>query len=54
MLNLLSDRPTMFSAETRRALQEELRENAFYEGRIDGDFGPGTQRGIRRAYGLSD
>lgn len=54
VLNLLSDRPTMFSAETRRALQEELRENAFYEGRIDGDFGPGTQRGIRRAYGLSD
>lgn len=54
VLNLLSERPTMFTAETRRALQARLRDNKFYSGAIDGDFGPGTQRGIRRAYGIED
>lgn len=38
---------------TRRALQSKLKENAFYAGVIDGDFGPGTQRSLRAAYGLS-
>ncbi len=52
VLNLLSERPTMFTLQTRRALQNKLRDNKFYQGSIDGDFGPGTQRGIRRAYGL--
>ncbi|PHR89250.1 MAG: peptidase C14, caspase catalytic subunit p20, partial [Blastopirellula sp.] len=52
VLNLLSDRPKMFSAQTRRALQTKLREHEFYTGSIDGDFGPGTQGAIRRAYGL--
>ncbi|OED47293.1 peptidase C14, caspase catalytic subunit p20 [Rhodobacteraceae bacterium (ex Bugula neritina AB1)] len=52
VLGLLSDRPNMFTAETRRALQQKLKENNFYAGSIDGDFGPGTQRGIRQAYGL--
>ncbi len=42
----------MFTLQTRRALQNKLRDNKFYQGSIDGDFGPGTQRGIRRAYGL--
>ncbi len=37
---------------TRRALQAKLKENAFYVGAIDGDFGPGTQRSLRAAYGL--
>lgn len=50
VLNLLSERPKMFSNETRKALQEELKRYEFYAGTIDGDFGPGTQRGIRRAY----
>lgn len=52
VLKLLSERPKMFTPETRRALQEKLKENNFYAGAIDGDFGPGTQRGIRQAYGL--
>ena len=54
VLNLLSDRPTMFTGETRRALQAMLKQNNFYQGSIDGDFGPGTQRGIRRAYGIEE
>lgn len=54
VLNLLSERPTMFTTETRRSLQARLKENDFYSGAIDGDFGPGTQRGIRRAYGIEE
>ncbi|MQQ10122.1 peptidase C14, caspase catalytic subunit p20 [Epibacterium sp. SM1979] len=54
VLNLLSERPNMFTPATRRALQVKLREKAFYSGAIDGDFGPGTQRGIRRAYGIEE
>ena len=54
VLNLLSDRPTMFTQETRRALQVRLKDNKFYSGAIDGDFGPGTKRSIRRAYGIED
>ncbi len=52
--NLLRDEPEMFKAETRKELQRKLSQFAFYEGVIDGDFGPGTQRGIRAAYGLSE
>lgn len=52
VLTLLSDRPEMFTTETRRALQNLLKKYDFYAGSIDGDFGPGTQRGIRRAYGI--
>lgn len=51
---ILRDQPTMFKAETRKALQQRLSEYAFYTGAIDGDFGPGTQRGVRAAYGLSE
>ncbi len=54
VLNILAERPTMFQDATRKALQVRLRENEFYSGGIDGDFGPGTQRGIRRAYGLDE
>ena len=54
VLNILSERPAMFTDDTRRALQEILAENAFYAGAIDGDFGQGTQRGLRRAYGIED
>ncbi len=53
VLKILSERPNMFTGETRKALQRELKKFEFYTGTIDGDFGPGTQRGIRRAYGLS-
>jgi uncharacterized protein len=52
--NLLRDEPTMFKVETRKALQEKLQQYAFYDGTIDGDFGSGTQRGIRAAYGLTE
>jgi len=54
VLNLLSERPNMFTGSTRKELQKKLKEKRFYQGTIDGDFGPGTQRGIRRAYGLED
>jgi hypothetical protein len=54
VFNILSERPDMFTGETRKALQSRLREFKFYEGSIDGDFGPGTQRSIRKAYGLSE
>ena len=54
VLNLLTERPTMFTNKTRRALQKELKKYSFYDGRIDGDFGPGTQRSIRAAYGIEE
>ncbi|MDZ4134931.1 MAG: peptidoglycan-binding domain-containing protein [Paracoccaceae bacterium] len=42
----------MFSVDSRRALQKKLSENGFYNGAIDGSFGPGTQRAVRLAFGL--
>ncbi|WP_095587992.1 caspase family protein [Actibacterium ureilyticum] len=54
VLKIMTEQPQMFSIDTRKALQRKLQEVAFYDGVIDGDFGPGTQRGIRRAYGLGD
>ena len=51
---LLRDKPDMFKDMTRRALQERLKANGFYGGALDADLGPGTQRGIRAAYGLSE
>lgn len=53
VLDLLTERPNMFGAATRRALQARLSEAGFYSGAIDGSFGPGTQRAIRLAFGLS-
>ena len=41
------------SEETRRALQQALRDNGFYDGAIDGAFGPGTNRAIAVAGGQS-
>lgn len=52
VLDLLSTRPNMFSPQTRRALQSRLRDHEFYSGAIDGEFGPNTQKAIRRAFGL--
>lgn len=54
VLNLLTERPTMFTNDTRRSLQKELKKYDFYSGRIDGDFGPGTQKSIRAAFGIED
>ncbi|WP_287188049.1 hypothetical protein [Rhodovulum sp.] len=54
MLEILTERPTMFKPETRRVLHALLREHAFYGGAIDGEFRPGTQRDLRAAYGLAD
>ncbi len=54
VLDLLTTRPNMFSLQTRRALQSRLKDVAFYDGAIDGQFGPGTQKAIRLAYGLTD
>jgi tetratricopeptide (TPR) repeat protein len=52
--DLLQTQPDMFKPETRRALQDQLAQYNFYSGPIDGDFGPGTQRSIRAAYGLGE
>lgn len=54
VFDILSDRPAMFGEETRKELQSKLREFDFYAGSIDGDFGPGTQRGIKAAYGITN
>jgi hypothetical protein len=43
-----------FQPETRRALQEVLREKGFYSGAVDGEIGPGTAAAMRRAFGLDD
>ncbi|MFV2053385.1 caspase family protein [Aliiroseovarius sp. YM-037] len=52
VLNLLTERPTMFKTETRRALQAELQTHGFYDGGLDGQIGPGSITAIRRAFGL--
>ena len=54
VLNQLSTRPEMFKAPARKALQKLLRENSFYSGPLDGDFGKSSQAAIRKAYGLPD
>lgn len=54
VLKQLTDRPQSFSDAARKALQARLAEYKFYQGTIDGDFGPGTQRSIRLAYGLKE
>jgi len=53
VLDILVDKPNMFTVEARRALQRKLTDNGFYNGALDGSFGPGTQRAIRLAFGLS-
>lgn len=54
VLDQVSDNPLMFTEPTRRALQRLLSENGFYDSGIDGRFGSGTRRGLRKAYGLTD
>jgi hypothetical protein len=52
VLDILVDRPNMFTVDARRALQRKLSDSGFYKGSIDGSFGPGTQKAIRLAFGL--
>jgi hypothetical protein len=52
VLNALLEQSDSFKVETRRALQAELAKNGLYEGPLDGDFGPGTRRSIRLAFGI--
>lgn len=54
VLQQLTENPAMFSAPTRRALQEELARNNFYAGAIDGNIGSGTQRSMRIAFGREE
>ncbi|SFT33844.1 Sel1 repeat-containing protein [Sedimentitalea nanhaiensis] len=54
VLDLLTSRPQMFSRQTRRALQGQLKDYDFYAGALDGEFGPGTKKAIRLAYGLKE
>ena len=50
LLDLMTDESELFNSETRKALQRKLASEGFYDGPIDGDYGPGTQAGIREAY----
>ncbi len=52
VLEALSTQSQSFKLETRKALQDELRKNGFYTGPIDGDFGPGTVKSLRLAFGF--
>lgn len=52
VLDILVEKPNMFTQESRRALQRKLADRGFYDGAIDGSFGSGTQRAIRLAFGL--
>lgn len=54
VLEQLTTRPTMFKPETRRALQAQLHRNNFYSGAIDGQFGAGTQRSMKLAFGRTE
>lgn len=54
VLDLLISEPTMFKPATRTALQAKLAEKGFYSGSLDGSFGPGTQRAIAAAFGLTE
>lgn len=52
VLDLLSEKPNMFSVGTRKALQKRLSDAGFYAGALDGSFGPGTLKAVRLAFGL--
>ena len=54
VLNQLTKNPNMFKKPTRLELQRQLAEFKLYEGAIDGDIGPGTKKGLNRAYGLKE
>jgi uncharacterized caspase-like protein len=54
VLNQLSEDPAMFKETTRAELQRLLLEVEFYDGSIDGKFGPQTRRSLRKAYGIEE
>jgi len=54
VLKQLEDSPNMFKKTTRLELQRQLAAVKFYEGALDGQFGPGTKKGLKRAYGLKE
>lgn len=51
VLTQLTERPNQFKPATRKALQAELARYSFYNGKIDGSIGQGTQRSMRIAFG---
>ncbi|MBC7737205.1 MAG: caspase family protein [Candidatus Saccharibacteria bacterium] len=53
VLTQLTTRPDMFKQPARKALQKILKENSFYTGPIDGDFGKSTTTAIKKAFGLA-
>lgn len=54
VLTAMTERPLMMSLETRKALQEKLKRYGFYQGTIDGSFGPATMASLRAAFGLTE
>ena len=54
VLQTLKNNPKSLTRPTWVALQDILQRYAFYEGSIDGSYGPATARGLRRAAGLND
>ena len=53
VLTQLTTRPEMFKQPARKALQKILKENSFYTGPLDGDFGKSTTTAIKKAFGLA-
>lgn len=54
VLNQLLKNPKMFKQATRLELQRQLVKVSLYDGAIDGQIGPGTKKGLKRAYGLKE
>lgn len=54
VLNQLLENPRMFKKPTRVELQRLLAEVTLYTGALDGQIGPGTKKGLKRAYGLQE
>lgn len=51
-LDGLLQNPDKFPVETWKALQQILADNGLYDGGIDGEFGPGTRRSVKAAFGI--
>ncbi|MEP5761873.1 MAG: caspase family protein [Litoreibacter sp.] len=54
VLQILKDNPASLTRPTWVALQNLLQQYEFYDGTVDGSFGPATERGLRRAAGLQN
>lgn len=53
-LEALSNQPKYFGIDTWRELQSSLATHGFYDGPKDGQFGKGTKKALRAAFGLLD